>query len=149
GASNRSGESWPPPSRGRCGFLRYLRPVEKSIDQPVGRIEPKDSDRVRNEIGQSIDVVEVNAAVARALEILDPADVQIGGACDAFDLSDDLGGRRERFDGQPLFGGAGGAGGADEVLPIHRLADVGRAEVEAGIFTEVNPDAIEIAALEG
>src|SRR5215472_15385193 len=95
-----------------------------------------------HEIGESVDVVEVETAIAVVDDVLDAANLDIGFVHDALHGVNDLVRRRVAFDAQAGFGRVHGAGAALEFLAGCGLADVGRAEVKS-FSREMDLDSIK------
>src|SRR6476469_4769660 len=62
------------------GWRPQARELLDVVHQSLERVEPDQPRRVGHEVRERVDVVEVDLAVALALQILDAADVDLRGA---------------------------------------------------------------------
>src|SRR5450432_1227092 len=138
--------------RQRCGAIPRKREASNRIalrglpfqvvHEPDKGIEADDLGTVGDEVGESVDVIEVELAVAIVNDVLNAADFNIGGIHDALDAGDDIVCWCVTFYADAVLGRVNGAGGAGKLLAAGGAADIGGAEIKC--FTgEMDLDAVE------
>ena len=111
-------------------------------------VESDDIDGVCNKVGEGVDIIVVQFAVAVVNDIFDTADVDAGLLYDGLDGFYDIGRRGISFYFQAILWCVECAGVADQFHTSICLADVCRAEVE-GIAGEVYADGVEEFSTQG
>src|SRR6476661_8543454 len=100
------------------------------VNQTYEGIEADDLGAVGDEVGEGINVIEVELAITVVNDVLDAADFDIGGLHDALDVVDGFVRRSVAFHANAVLGCINGAGGASKFLSAGGPAYVGRAEIK-------------------